>query len=114
MRAVREPRSARELYQGLAPPGEVPFRIKGLGYLFHDKWVTQFLPGGRDAQREALGPLGAHPFFDQMFVAGSMYDIFPLVALGYACAAVRGEPFAQFVQMRARYQAEQDLHELRE
>jgi hypothetical protein len=100
-------------YATLPPPGEGPFRIKGTGYVFHDQWVERFLPGGREAQLEVLGELGAHPFYRQSFMAGTMYDLFPLVALGYACAALRGEQLPAFVRMRARYQAERDLQHIR-
>jgi hypothetical protein len=94
-------------------PGEGKFHIKGTGYLFHDQWVEKFLPGGREAQLRELGELGAHPFFRQSFMAGTMYDVLPLVALGYACASIRGESLESFVRMRARYQAERDLQYIR-
>lgn len=105
---------ATELYASVPfPSGDSPFRIKGTGYIFHDRWVAEHLPGGRDAQREALGTLGDDEFFHTIFVGGAMYDVFPLVALGHACAAVRGETMEEFVRMRAAYQAELDLRHIR-
>src|SRR5690606_15263958 len=90
--APRAPRTAEELYECLAfAPGAGPFRIKGTGYVFHDQWVRENLPGGLDAQHRALGALHDHPFFRRDFVSAVRYDLFPLVALGHACAAVRGE-----------------------
>ena len=110
----RAPRTAEELYASLAfAPGEGPFKIKGTGYVFHDQWVRENLPGGVEAQQRALGKLGDHPFFRRDFVSAVMYDLFPLVALGHACAAVRGETFEQFVELRARSQAELDLRHIR-
>jgi hypothetical protein len=110
----RAPRTAEELYRSLAfAPGAGPFKIKGTGYVFHDQWVRDNLPGGVEAQRLALGSVSDHPFFRRDFVSAVMYDLFPLVALGYACAAVRGETFEQFVEMRARSQAELDLRHIR-
>lgn len=94
-------------------PGEGPFHIKGTAYIFHYRWAQEFLPGGVEAQLQALGPLGEHPFFRQIFIGGTMYDLFPLVALGYACGSLRGESLVEFVRMRARYQAEQDLRHIR-
>lgn len=110
----RAPRSAEELYESLAfAPGQGPFKIKGTGYVFHDQWVREHLPGGVEAQNRQLGKLGEHPFFRRDFVSAVMYDLFPLVALGHACAAVRGETFEQFVELRARSQAELDLRHIR-
>jgi hypothetical protein len=90
-------------------PGEGPFRIKGSGYNLHQRWVEESLPGGMEAQMRRLGPLADHPFFSEIFLASGMYDVFPLVALGYVCAELRDEPLTTFVEMRARYQAEKDL-----
>jgi len=90
-------------------PGEGPFRIKGSAYTLHHRWVAEFLEGGLEAQQRRLGAWGDHPFFDEIYLASGMYDVLPLVALGYVCAELRQESLAAFVEMRARYQAEKDL-----
>jgi len=109
-----EPRSAAEFYERLGfGIGEGAFLVKGAAYLYHDQWAREHLPGGPPAQRSALGAMGDHEFFDQIFMAGGMYDVFPLVALGYACAKLRGESLISFVAMRSRYHAELDIRHLR-
>lgn len=106
--------AAEQFYASIPfAPGEAPFHIKGTTYIFHDRWVEEKLPGGREAQREALGALRDDDFFENVFVGNGMYDVFPLVALGYACADVRGESMEAFCRMRARSQAELDLRHVR-
>lgn len=96
-----------------AAPGQGPFHVRGSAYLFHEHWVKEFLPGGTRAQRDGLGEFGAHPFFDTIFIPSGMYDVFPLVALGIACAQIRRETLEQLTLTRARYQAEQDIRHFR-
>lgn len=109
-----EPQSADELYDQLGfGAGEGPFHVKGMAYLFHDRWVVENLPGGREAQFAALGRSAEHEFYRQIFIGGTRYDVFPLVALGYACASLRNESLESFVVMRARYHAVQDLRYIR-
>jgi hypothetical protein len=90
-------------------PGESPFRVRGNTYMFHQDYVKEHLPGGLEAQREALGAIGKHDFFDTLFLANGWYDVFPLVALGYACAEVAGTSFDEFVSQRAEDQVVKDL-----
>lgn len=102
--------SASAFYQqvGFAPGGS-PFRVRGNTYVFHQGYVKERLPGGLDAQREALGGIGRHDFLDTLFLANGWYDVFPLVAMGYACAEVVGTSFEEFVIQRAEDQVVKDL-----
>ena len=102
--------SASAFYQQVGfAPGGAPFRVRGNTYVFHQDYVKEHLPGGLDAQREALGDLGQHDFFDTLFLANGWYDVFPLVAMGYACADVVGASFEEFVTQRAEDQVVKDL-----
>jgi hypothetical protein len=89
--------------------GAAPFRIKGSGYLLHMQYVDEHLPGGRAAMYAALGRPDLRAFFEQTFFAGHLVDIYPLVAVGYACARIQGVSFEQFIRTRSRHQSEGDL-----
>jgi hypothetical protein len=102
--------SASGYYQKVGfAPGESPFRVRGNTYVFHQDYVREHLPGGLEAQREALGALGKHDFFDTLFLANGWYDVFPLVAMGYACAEVARTSFEAFITQRAEDQVVKDL-----
>jgi hypothetical protein len=90
------------------PPGESPFHIRGTGYLGHLAWVDQQFPGGRTAFLALLSP-PMRTFFSQTFLAISMHDFLPLASAGQVCARALGMPFVEFVEMRARHQAQVDV-----
>lgn len=93
----------------LVPPGEGPFRIKGIGYLGHMRWIAEHFPGGGDAFMAELSP-PMRVFFGQTFFAMSFFDLTPLVSAGHVCARVMRMSFFDFVVMRSRDQARSDLH----
>ncbi len=111
---MRAPSDAATFYEqvGIAP-GDAPFRVRGNSYVFHLQYVREQLPGGIQAQNQALGTLGDHAFFSTLFLAGGWYDVFPLIALGYACADVAGVSFDEFVRTRANDQVDKDLRFIR-
>ena len=90
------------------PPGESPFHIRGTGYLGHLAWVDQQFPGGRTAFLALLSP-PMRAFFSQTFLAISMHDFLPLASAGQVCARALGMKFVEFVEMRARHQAQVDV-----
>ena len=96
-----------------AAPGESPFRVRGTSYVFHQQYVRERLPGGIQAQGDALSSLREHPFFSTLFLAGGWYDVFPLIAMGHACASVAGVSFDEFVRTRAKDQVDKDLRFVR-
>jgi hypothetical protein len=107
--AMSTRRSSTEL--GEEPPiapGEAPFRTKGTAYLGHLGWVAQHFPGGTAGFLAELSP-PMRRFFEQPFLAMSMFDIMPLVCAGHTCARVLKLSFFQFIAKRSRHQAEQDL-----
>jgi hypothetical protein len=99
-----------EWYEHLPfPPGESPFQIKGVAYKGHISYVDQYVPGGMAGSIEMLHDPRLRAFYAQPFLAASMYDVFPLVAMGYVCARITGKTFPDFLRIRSRYQAEQDI-----
>lgn len=92
-----------------APPGADPFRARGIVYLATLKYVDMKLSGGRAALRAALGQGGSTDFVDQIFLAGSLYDIGPLIETHGACARLEGIPLRDFVVARSRESAETDI-----
>src|SRR4051812_30251101 len=91
------------------PIGASPFRMKGSGYLLHMQYVDEHLPGGRAAMNAAIRSPELRAFFDQTFFASHLFDIYPLVTVGYTCARVVGTSFERFIRLRTRHQAEGDL-----
>jgi hypothetical protein len=93
--------------------GDSPWEIEGAGYLFHDEYVRDHIPGGAAAVRSQLGALADHPVWSRLRLASGSYDLLPLVVAGHACADALGMGFEPFVQLRARHQAERDMTVLR-
>lgn len=90
-------------------PGQSPYRIKGTAYRGHIAYVEEHVPGGMAAMIEALDDERQREFFRAPFLAGGLYDIFPLVVAGGACARLTGLGFLEFVARRSRDQAPKDL-----
>lgn len=89
-------------------PGASRFRVKGLAYLGHLDYCERFLPGGKAGFLTALPP-DLRTFFEQPFLPGDWYDLFPLAAAGFVCADLLGMTFEAFVRQRAAFQAEEDV-----
>ncbi len=90
-------------------PGAGPFRVKGVAYRGHCEYVERYLVGGLAAQQAMLVDARLRDFLGQTFLASSWYDVYPLVAAGSVCARVAGRTLPDFLRVRARFQAEQDL-----
>ena len=97
-----------ELERWPFPPGESPFRAKGLNYRGHLDWTRDHFPGGLPGMLELLSPEQAE-FFSQPFLASSYYDLYPLCVAGRAMAPVLRLRFLDFVRMRCQWQAEVDV-----
>ena len=91
-------------------PGESPFKVKGVAY---QGLVASFdgrVPGGYAGVLEKIADPEAHAFLAQRFLAGSTYDILPLLEASMTAARVAGIPWREFVRGGARRQAERDLN----
>ncbi len=90
-------------------PGEGPFRIKGTGYRGHLEYVEANVPGGTRGMCERFDDPRLARFFEQPFLAASLYDLYPLVAAAGPCAAACGLSPREFVDRRSRAQAPKDV-----
>lgn len=93
-------------------PGEGPFRARGVlvgGIVQYCKHRT---PGGLDAVLAEMDP-PMRPFFDgAIFLASSVYDLSPLVALVDAAAQLHGRTPAEFLRARATVSAREAVERL--
>lgn len=99
---------SRELSSIPFEPGESPFRIKGMAYRGHLDYVAANVPGGIDAMLGALQP-AQRRFFEQPFLAASLYDVFPLAQAGIPCGRLTQQSFLDFVRHRSEAQAASDV-----
>ena len=99
---------SRELLSLPFDPGESPFRMKGTAFRGHLDYVAQHVPGGVDAMLGALEPKG-RAFFEQPFLAASLYDVFPLAVAGIACGRLTSQGYLDFVRVRSEAQAARDV-----
>lgn len=89
-------------------PGMSAFKIKGVAYLGHLDYCRRFIPGGQEGFIHAL-PESLRSFFEQQFLPGNWYDVFPLAASGFVCAELLQMPFYEFIRMRSTVQAKEDV-----
>jgi hypothetical protein len=68
------------------------------------------VPGGSRAVLERIEDRDVLEFFDQPFLAGSTYDVLPLLEASQVSARVAGVPWREFVRGGAKLQAERDLN----
>lgn len=97
-----------ELY-GPFVPGEGPFRVKGVAYQGLIASFDARVPGKAAGVFAKLEDPDARRFFEQPFLAGSTYDIFPLLDASQLAARVVDQSWREFVRGGARLQAERDL-----
>ncbi len=91
------------------PPGQSPFRIKGMAYRGHMKYAAERLPGGVAAMLDGLDDPALRAFFEQSFLAASWYDILPLLPAGRVCARLAGTSYEEYLVARSRWQAASDM-----
>jgi hypothetical protein len=85
------------------------FRVKGALYRGAFEFYEQHVPGGLGAVQDALLDDEVRAFFQQPFLAGSWYDVLPMMPLALAAARVKNVPYAAMLRERGRLQAEADL-----
>lgn len=88
---------------------ESPFHAKGLVYQGARHFYAARVRGGLEAFRRHLEPELAE-FFDQPFLAGSWYDILPIVSLSQTAARLSGLAHHQLVRQNAAWVAERDMN----
>ena len=68
------------------PPGDSPYMVKGMGYRSFLEDCDRVIPGGRAAVLDSIEQPELREFFNQGFLAGTWFDVFPL-PLGREIAA---------------------------
>src|SRR4051812_46421357 len=90
------------------PPGESPFRVKGVTYRNFVDYVEQELEGGLAKFLAELREPELRTFAAQPFLPSGWYDTLPIVSLCNAAALAKGQPARTFVQGLSRFAAERD------
>lgn len=89
-------------------PGEGPFRVKGVAYKGLLQFVRSRLDGGMDGFTANLKDPALRSFLLQPFLAGSLYDFFPIVAASGVVASMCRFPLEVFAHGQGRSQAQHD------
>jgi hypothetical protein len=85
------------------------YHVKGLVYMRTHEFFAEKVPGGS----AALLPLltrELRDFFSQTFLASGWYDALPIASLVRAEAKAMGHSVADYLEARAGWQAEKDIH----
>lgn len=93
---------------GRFPPGESPFRVKGVTYRNFFDLAAERIPGGRTAVLGSLRDPALRAFAEQSFLPSTYYDALPSVLLCQAGATLLGIANDEFVRLLSRYSAERD------
>jgi hypothetical protein len=93
----------------LPPPGASPFHLKGTAYRNTVERHARSAPG-REAVRAQLPTDALRSFYDQTFLVGGWYDVFPVVAIDAAFARTLGLEFGESLRVGTRSQANEVLH----
>lgn len=91
------------------PPGESPYKVKGIAYKGHIEYVDAHVRGGSRAMIDGMATPALQAFWGQPFLASTFYDIFPLAQSGAVCARLCGEPVRGYLDKRGRTQARSDI-----
>jgi len=84
------------------------FNSRGVVYLGARDYYDKRLPGGSEAVRAALPPEVAQ-FWDQIFLATTMYDALPIVEISRVAAEIVGVPHEEMARRNAEWLAERDI-----
>src|SRR5262249_31940590 len=89
-------------------PGASPFHIKGLAYRGIVRGAAAMLPGGLDARCDAIEDVRVRDFLRQPFLAGTLYDLLPIVPTTAAIATLLGATFEGIVRAGTMQQVRYD------
>jgi hypothetical protein len=84
------------------------FNCRGLVYIGAREYVAKHVPGGVDAISHNL-PRELAEFWDQLFLANSMYDALPIVPISETAAMLANLSHGDFVRANAAWLAERDV-----
>jgi len=103
------PASPRAAVEWPFAPGASPFHIKGLGYRSLIQYVETSVAGGMPRLLDAIEDPALRAFARQPFLAASWYDVGPVITLNETIAGLLEMKLDDFLAMRGRMQAEDDL-----
>ena len=84
------------------------FRARGVVYLGARDYIEKYVPGGCTAVRSALRSETA-AFWDQLFLAGALFDALPIVEISRAAAEISGQSHEDFIRANAQWLAQRDI-----
>jgi serine/threonine protein kinase len=90
-------------------PGSSTFHIKGVAYQGLVRLVEQKIQGGLATLDEELEDARLSEFIRQQFLAGSRYDILPMLPLNVAIARTLGKPLNTLASEQGIGQAQYDV-----
>lgn len=82
--------------------GASPFRCKGVLYVDALEYFDAEIKGGRAALLQRFGRAELLSFFNQNFLVGGWYDVFPVLALIGSASIALGQPQLEVARMVAR------------
>lgn len=85
------------------PPGDSPYRCKGVMYNDLFVYLDEQIQGGRVAVLDRLKNSRLRPFLLQPFVSVGWYDVFPLVSLQRTAAGMSETTHLEFVKRFSRW-----------
>jgi hypothetical protein len=91
------------------PPGTSPFGVKGHVYVAFFRYCDDQVPGGAKPTIAALEDSRLREFLSQRFLAGSFYDIMPILPAAASAALRAGEPLIQFMRRFGAHRADHDI-----
>jgi hypothetical protein len=91
------------------PPGTSPFGVKGHVYSAFFRFCDESVPGGAEGAIAALQDPRLRDFLRQQFLAGSFYDIMPILPVAASAALRAGEPLVQFMRRLGAHRADHDI-----
>lgn len=91
-------------------PGQSPYRAKGIVFQGLFGSTDERCPGGVAAVMARILDPELRAFFEQRFLASSLYDLLPIVPFGQTAALLAGAQYVPYVREGARWQANRDVH----
>jgi hypothetical protein len=91
------------------PSAEPRYRVKGLVYMRTYSFFEEKFPGRLELIGRLLDP-PVKAFFAQTFLASGWYDALPIAPLVIAEASLCAQSVPDYLEARATWQADQDIH----
>lgn len=90
-------------------PGQSPYLIKGLGYRSFFDDCERTVPGGKAALLAAIAQPELREFFEQDFLVGSWFDLFPLPLARQIAARLARVPLTTHLRNAMQFTAKRDF-----